>query len=83
MEGITVVPLMLGQLYAALRTANVPGDQARAAAEEVAGFELRISRIDSDLRIIKWMVGSLIALQFGFGLGNLWVSFNILGRLPR
>ena len=83
MEGITVVPLMLGQLYAALRTANVPDDQARAAAEEVAGFEFRISRIESDLRLIKWMVGTLVALQIGLGFGNLWLSFNILSRLPR
>jgi hypothetical protein len=70
---------MLGQLYAALRSANVPADQARAAAEEVAGFDIRISRIERDLLVIKWMLGTLTALN----LGNLWLSFNILGRLPR
>jgi hypothetical protein len=74
---------MLGQLYAALRSANVSDEHARAAAEEVAGFEVRISRIESDLRLIKWMVGTLLALQLGLGFGNLWLSFNILGRLPR
>jgi hypothetical protein len=79
MEGTNVVPLMLGQLYAALRTANVPDDQARAAAEEVAGFEFRIGRIERDLVAIKWMLGTLTALN----LGNLWLSFNILSRLPR
>jgi hypothetical protein len=73
------VPLMLGQLYAALRSANVPDEHARASAEEVAGFESRIGRIEGDLSVIKWMLGTIAAL----GLGNLWLSFNILGRLPR
>jgi hypothetical protein len=82
MEGTNVVPLMLGQLYAALRTANVPDDQARAAAEEVAGFDSRIGRIERDLLVIKWMLGTLLALQIGLGFGNLWLSFNILSRLP-
>jgi hypothetical protein len=72
---------MLGQLYAALRSANVPDDHARAAAEEVAGFENRIARIEGDLRLIQWMLGSVVALVVGLGLGNLWLSFNILGRL--
>jgi hypothetical protein len=74
---------MLGQLYAALRTANVPDEHARAASEEVAGIETRICRIESNLHVIKWVIGTLIALQLGLGLGNLWLSFNILGRLPR
>ena len=73
------MPLMLGQLYTALRSANVPDEHARAAAEEVAGFETRIGRIESDLHLIKWMLGTIAALGFG----NLWLSFNILGRLPR
>ena len=83
MEGTNVVPLMLGQLYAALRTANVPDDQARAAAEEVAGFDSRIGRIEGALNLMQWMLGTVIALVLGLGLGHLWLSFNILGRLPR
>jgi hypothetical protein len=74
---------MLGNLYAALRSANVSDEQARAAAEEVAGFDHRIDRIESDLLLIKWMVATLLAVQLGLGLGNLWLSFNIVGRLPR
>jgi hypothetical protein len=83
MEGTKVVPLMLGHLYAALRSANVSDEHARAAAEEVAGFEIRIARIERDLLVIKWMLGTLVALQVGLGFGNLWLSFNILSRLPR
>jgi hypothetical protein len=74
---------MLGHLYAALRSANVPDDQARSAAEEVAGFDSRIGRFEGRLLLLQWMVGALLALQIGLGLGNLWLSFNILGRLPR
>jgi hypothetical protein len=74
---------MLGQLYAALRSANVPADQARAAAEEVAGFDTRIGRIEGRLLLLQWMVGTLLALQIGLGFGNLWLSFNIFSRLPR
>jgi len=74
---------MLGQLYAALRSANVSDEQARAAAEAVAGFESRLARIEGDLRLIQWMLGTVVAVVVGLGLGNLWLSFSILGRLPR
>lgn len=74
---------MLGHLYAALRSANLSDDQARAAAEEVAGFDTRISKIEARLLLLQWMVGTLLALQIGLGFGNLWLSFDILSRLPR
>ena len=77
------MPLMLGHLYAALRSANLSDDQARAAAEEVAGFDTRISKIEARLLLLQWMVGTLLALQIGLGFGNLWLSFDILSRLPR
>jgi len=71
--------LRMGALYDALLAANVPDEVARRAAEEVANYNERISEIKSDLGIVKWMLGSLIA----FTLANLWFSVNILGRLPR
>jgi hypothetical protein len=72
---------MLGSLYDALRSANVADDKARLAAEEVALHEN--ARLAGDVRLVKWMLGTLIALQIALGAGNLWLSFNILGRLPR
>ena len=39
--------LMIGELYEALRIANVPDDKARAAAEAVADFERRIGKIET------------------------------------
>jgi hypothetical protein len=47
--------LMLGQLYDALRAGNVPGDEARAAAEEVANYEGELTklRVDIDRRFTE------------------------------
>lgn len=38
-----------------------------------------IADVRRDVTIVKWMLGTVTAL----GLGNLWLSFNILSRLPR
>ena len=54
--------LRLGALYDALRLANIPEDQARLAAEEVAQYEQRLATIERDLTLLKWMVGTNIAL---------------------
>jgi hypothetical protein len=69
--------VMLSELYEALR--HPSEEQARKAAEEVAAYELRLARIESDLLVIKWMGGTLITLV----LVLLGLSFQILLRLPR
>lgn len=56
------MPLMLEKLYDALRSANVPDDKARAAATEGAQYENRASKIESDLSLLKWMVGTNVAI---------------------
>jgi hypothetical protein len=77
--------LMLGQLYEALRAGNVPDDKARAAAEEVANYEGEIGRlrldlgeVRADVRLLKWMMGFLIAVV----LGVFAIQWQILLRLP-
>jgi hypothetical protein len=55
--------IMMGKLYAALRKADVPDDDAIAAAEEVAAFENRLSKIEDDLNLVKWMVGFSLAMN--------------------
>ena len=37
--------------------------KARSAAEEVAGFENAISALRSDMKLMKWMVGAILALE--------------------
>jgi len=58
------MPLVMGDLYVALRSANVPEDKAMAAAEEVASV-MRRSRTGSamgSLRVLKWMLAANVVL---------------------
>jgi hypothetical protein len=56
--------LRLGMLYDALRSAHgVDEEDARKAAEEVADYDARIGRVERDLTVLKWMVGTTITLQ--------------------
>jgi len=57
------MPIMMEKLYDALRAGNVPEDKARAAAVEAASFENRIAKIESDLMLLKWMVGFNLAIS--------------------
>jgi hypothetical protein len=69
--------LRLGALHDALLD---PGnaEKAQKAAEEVAGYENRLSAIESRLTLLTWMVGVMLSLQImtlaGL-LGLLWKVF--------
>jgi len=69
--------LRLGALHDALLN---PGDadMARKAAEEVAAYDSRLASIDGRLTLLTWMVTFLTALA----VANLWLTFNVLSRLP-
>jgi hypothetical protein len=54
--------LQLGALRDALLAANISPEKAAAAAEEVAGYENRLNSMESELRLLKWMVSFNIAL---------------------
>jgi hypothetical protein len=61
--------IMMGKLYTALRSANVPDREAIEAAEEVAVydnrlslFELRLTKIEGSLNLLRWMVGFNLAM---------------------
>jgi hypothetical protein len=70
--------LRLGALHDALLD---PGNAEKAvrAAEEVAGYENRLSHIESRLTLLTWMMGVVIILLSGL----FWQGFTIMGRLPR
>ena len=53
--------VMLSRAYDALLAAGAPDDKARAVAEELAGYESRFAKIETDLTGMKWMLGLLIA----------------------
>ena len=54
---------MLSKTCDALRAAGAPDDMAREAAEEIAGFEDQLTGIESDLKLLKWMLGFNLALS--------------------
>jgi len=55
------VAVMLSRTYDALIAAGSPEDKARAAAEELAGYESRFVKIETDLAVLKWMLGFVMA----------------------
>ena len=61
---------MISEVYDALIAAGAPADKARKAAETLANYDNRFSRIDgevlkvqAELLLLKWMVGFAIALN--------------------
>ena len=61
---------MISEVYDALISAGAPEDKARKAAETLANYDNRFSRIDgaalkleAELVLVKWMVGFGIAMN--------------------
>ena len=77
------MPIMIAEVYDALREAGASEDKSRKAAEVLAGFESRFTKIETDLTVLKWMVGtSMVLLVGGFGvIGRL--LFEVLARMPK
>jgi hypothetical protein len=59
--GVCIMATMIPELYDALKSAGAPDDQARKAAEVVAGYDNRFAKIETDLTLLKWMVGFVLA----------------------
>jgi len=53
--------VMLAKTYEALIAAGAPEQKAREAAEELAAYESRFAKIETDLAVIKWMMGVVLA----------------------
>lgn len=52
---------MISEVYDALLEAGASPEKARKAAEALANYESRFSRIDADLMLLKWMTGFMLA----------------------
>ncbi len=52
---------MISEVYEALREAGASDEKAKAAAQALADYESRFSRIEADLLVIKWMLGAVLA----------------------
>ncbi len=56
--------MMLSKTYEALKAAGAPDDKAREAAEEIAGFESRLIRLEVMVALILAGVVSLVVKAF-------------------
>jgi hypothetical protein len=52
---------MISEVYDAFIAAGAPEDKARKAAEAIAAYANRFSRIEADLTDLKWMTGTILA----------------------
>ncbi len=67
---------MLSKTYDAFKAAGAPDDKAGEAAEEIAGFEDRLHGVESDVKLVKWMVGFNLALSMAI----VALSLQVLAR---
>ena len=51
---------MISEVYDAFIAAGTPEDKARKAAEAIANYESRFSRVEADLLALKWMTGTIL-----------------------
>lgn len=55
--------LMSSEVYDAFVSAGAPEDKARKAAEAIANFDNRFTKIDNEVAILKWMTGFGLAIS--------------------
>jgi CRISPR/Cas system-associated protein Cas10 (large subunit of type III CRISPR-Cas system) len=54
---------MIFEIYDALKEAGASEEKAKKAAEALAAYEFRFSKMDTDLTVLKWMVGFNLAIS--------------------
>ena len=54
---------MIAEVYEALIEAGASQEKAKKAAESIASYESRFNKVESDLLLIKWMVGFNLAFS--------------------
>lgn len=54
---------MISEVYSAFKEAGVSEEKASAAAEALANYQDRFNRLESDNRLLKWMVTVNVGLS--------------------
>ena len=67
-------------LYDALKEAGAGEGTARKAAASVAAYDNRFAKLESDLAMLKWMVGTNIAITFAICLPTLWLLLRVAAK---
>jgi hypothetical protein len=57
------MPTMLSEVYDAFIEAGASPEKSRRAAEAMTQHEQRFARIEAELLVLKWMVGTTVALD--------------------
>jgi hypothetical protein len=73
--------LQLGALRDALLDAGAAPDKANKAAEELASYETRLGGIESDLRLLKWMVGGIYVLMSVVIIPGGWLLLRVAAKV--
>ena len=68
---------MIAEVYDALKEAGASDEKARKAAETPANYDNQFAEIRTELKVHRWMFGVLTTI----GIGNLFLSYQILSRL--
>ena len=63
---------MITVIYEAFVDAGASESKAKAAAEALANYESRFSKLDANLLLVKWMIGFNLA----FTMAILWKVFS-------
>jgi len=64
---------MVYEIYDALKDAGASDEKAQKAAEAVADHDLRFSKLDGEMILLKWMIGFNLA----FTCAILWRVFSL------
>jgi hypothetical protein len=54
--------MLIEEIYDALIEAGASEGKARAAARAMTNYETRISKIEGDINLLKWMAGFNLAM---------------------
>jgi hypothetical protein len=80
--------LQLGALRDALIEGGTSPEKAAAAAEEVASYENRLAgietklvKLEGNMNLITWMVGTLVPLNIALTAGTLWQLMSLASKV--
>ena len=58
----TLCAMLIEEIYDALVEAGASEVKARAAARTMTNYDTRVSKVESDLNLLKWMLGFNLAM---------------------
>jgi hypothetical protein len=75
------MPLMQEKLYHALMAVGASDDVAREAAVEAVEkqdrIDSRLAKLEADVKVLKWMMGTMIVLQ----ISTFFMMFQIYAKV--